>query len=111
MSRYTKTVVNKTQTPINVHIYIRLGSDNIDLNYTTIEEELAPDKSSSIPLPEDANPGNIPFLNGIHILTDDYKYSVTVVERRSDANDNLLNKNQILTITNSAGKINIEGKN
>lgn len=111
MTGKAKTIVNKTQTPIEVNLYIRLGSDNIDLNYTTLIAEVNSGETYTIDLPEDANLGNLPFLNGIDVLTSDYKHCAMIVDNKSDSTDDLLNKNHTFKIMILEGKINIEGKN
>jgi hypothetical protein len=94
---YIKSITNQTARKLEVTLIIRKGNDPQN-TWGTKNITLEPGQSRDVVLPNEANPGDLPFLNGLGLRCGTL-YQEQRVETRSEAFDNLLNTNSKLTIT------------
>lgn len=94
---YIKNITNQTTKNLEVTLIIRNGDDPKN-TWGTQTVTLAQGESRDVPLPQDANPGKLPFLNGVG-LRSGALFQEQRVENRGDAFDKLLNTHSKLTIT------------
>ena len=95
---HVKNLTNRANKTLEVTLIIRKGDNPKNTLDKDIANTLLPGQSLDVPLPQDANPGKLPFLNGVGIRSGTL-YQEQRVETRGDAFDNLLNTNSKLTIT------------
>jgi hypothetical protein len=93
-----KNITNQTNKTLEITLIIRKGDNPRDTWDKRISVSLSPGQSLDIPLPQDANPGKQPFLNGVELRAGGI-FQQQCVENRGEAFDNLLNTNSKLIIT------------
>lgn len=94
---YIKNVTNQTAKELEVTLIIRKGDDPQN-TWGTKDISLESGQSRDVVLPDAANPGGLPFLNGLGLRCGTL-YHEQRVEIHGDAFDNLLNTNSKLAIT------------
>jgi hypothetical protein len=93
---YIKGITNQMTKKLEVTLIIRKGDDPQN-TWGTKNITLEPGQSRDVVLPNEANPNDLPFLNGLGLRCG-MLYHEQRVETRGDAFDNLLNTNSKLTI-------------